>query len=498
MTKAPSWLLLAALVAWAAGGPQAFCAGAGGPASTPRLNVVFLLADQWRAKATGYEQDPNARTPHLDRLARQSIVFRQAISVCPVCTPYRAALLTGRYPTTTGMFLNDLYLPDEELSLAEVFKQAGYDTAYIGKWHLDGHGRDAYIPPARRQGFDFWMAAECDHHYPHSHFYTGTSPVKRYWEGYDAWAQTRQAQEYLRQAARRQRPFFLFVSYGPPHFPHHTAPKEFQAMHPPQGIVFAPNVPDAMRTERLRREASGYYGHCTALDQCVGDIVRTLDETGLTARTILVFTSDHGEMLGSHDCPPGRKQVPYDESVRVPLMVRYPAAPQTSGRVVHTPVVTVDLMPTLLSLAGLPCPKTAEGEDLSHLIRGGSERPDRAVLFMNVSPFADNYPGKEYRGLRTSRYTYVRDLDGPWLLFDDQADPYQLQNLVGRPEHRQLQQQLDQRLQAALSAIGDDFKPRQHYLARWGYEVDAKGCISYAPGAKVQSPRRAPSPKSLQ
>ncbi len=492
MTKASYCLLLAALASCAGAVPPPLLAAATGSPAAPRPSVVFLLADQWRAKATGYEQDPNARTPQLDRLARHSIVFRQAISVCPVCTPYRAALLTGRYPTTTGMFLNDLYLPDEELSLAEVFKQAGYDTGYIGKWHLDGHGREAYIPPERRQGFEFWMAAECDHNYPHSHFYTGDSPVKRYWEGYDAFAQTRQAQEYLRQAARRARPFFLFVSYGVPHFPHHTAPKEFQAMHPPEKITFAPNVPDAMRTERLRREASGYYAHCTALDQCIGDIVRTLDETGLADRTVLVFTSDHGEMMGSHGCPPARKQVPYDESIRVPLLVRYPPAHRGTGRVVQTPIVTVDLMPTLLSLAGVPCPKTAEGEDLSDLIRGGPERLDRAVLFMNVSPFADNYPGKEYRGLRTSRYTYVRDLNGPWLLFDDQADPYQLQNLVGRPECRQLQEQLDRRLQAALRAIGDDFKPRQHYLARWGYEVDAKGCISYAPGAKVQSPRKRP------
>lgn len=492
MAKVPCWLLLAAFVAWAGRSDPALGGAASGVAPASRPNIVFLLADQWRAKATGYEQDPNARTPHLDRLARQSIVFRQAISVCPVCTPYRAALLTARYPTTTGMFLNDLYLPDEELTLAEVLKQAGYDTAYIGKWHLDGHGRESYIPPERRQGFDFWMAAECDHNYPHSHFYTNASPVKRYWEGYDAFAQTRRAQEYLRQAAKHSRPFFLFVSYGPPHFPHHTAPKEYQELHPPQGIVFAPNVPEAMRTERLRREASGYYAHCTALDQCVGDIVRTLEETGLAGRTILVITSDHGEMMGSHGSPPARKQVPYDESIRVPLLIRYRAAHGDTGRVVHTPLVTVDLMPTLLSLAGVPYPTTAEGEDLSDLVRGGPERAERAVLFMNVSPFADNYPGKEYRGLRTSRYTYVRDLESPWLLFDDQADPYQLQNLVGRPEHRKLQEQLDQRLQAALRAIGDDFKPRQHYLARWGYQVDAKGCISYAPGAKVQSPRKSP------
>jgi arylsulfatase A-like enzyme len=388
------------------------------------------------------------------------------------------------------MFMNDLYLPAEEITMAELFQQAGYRTAYIGKWHLDGHGRQAYIPPERRQGFEFWMAAECDHNYLKSHYYTGQSDQKRFWEGYDAYAQTKAAVEYLRQAARQGEPFFLFVSYGPPHFPHHTAPPDCQALCPPEKIRFAPNVPPQMQTEKLRQEAAGYYGHCAALDRCVGDIVKTLEETGLAERTILVFTSDHGEMLGSQGLPPYRKQVPYDESVRVPLLVRWPALHGRQGRVVQTPISTVDLMPTLLALAGLPVPKTVEGEDLSHLLRGGPAEADRAVLIMNFAPFADIFEGKEYRGLRTSRYTYVLDLEGPWLLFDDQRDPYQMKNLVGLPEYAEVQHQLDHRLQAMLRRIGDDFRPRAEYLRRWGYEVDRRGAIPYGPDAKVQSPRK--------
>ena len=139
----------------------------------PRPNIVYLLADQWRASATGYAGDPNVRTPNLDRLAREGLNFRNAVSVCPVCTPYRAALMTGRFPTSTGMFLNDAHLPEGELCMAEIFRQAGYVTAYIGKWHLDGHGREAYIPPDRRQGWEYWKAAECDHTYNHSHYYSG-------------------------------------------------------------------------------------------------------------------------------------------------------------------------------------------------------------------------------------------------------------------------------------------------------------------------------------
>ena len=117
-------------------------------------NVVYILTDQWRASAFGYAGDPNVKTPNIDQLASESISFTNALSVSPVCTPHRAALMTGRYPTTTGMFLNDLYLPDEELCMAEIFKSEGYDTAYLGKWHLDGHGRLNNVAPERRQGFD--------------------------------------------------------------------------------------------------------------------------------------------------------------------------------------------------------------------------------------------------------------------------------------------------------------------------------------------------------
>ena len=150
-----------------------------------RPNVVYVLADQWRASATGYAGDPNVKTPNLDRLAKSCLNFRNAVSVAPVCTPYRAALMTGRYPTSTGMFLNDAHLPDSELCMAEIYRAAGYKTGYIGKWHLDGHGRESYIPPERRQGWDYWKAAECDHTYNHSHYYTGESDEKRFWEGYD-------------------------------------------------------------------------------------------------------------------------------------------------------------------------------------------------------------------------------------------------------------------------------------------------------------------------
>ena len=463
------------------------------PAATggKKPNIVFLFADQWRASATGYAGDPNVKTPHLDALARESVNFATAVSVCPVCTPHRAALLTGRYPTTTGMFLNDIYLPDRELCMAEIFKAAGYQTAYIGKWHLDGHGRSAYIPPARRQGFDYWKAAECDHNYPHSHYYTGQAPDKsdkKFWKGYDAFAQTQDAQQYIREHAKAdgQRPFLLVVSYGSPHFPHNTAPRKYMDMYPPEKLKLPPNIPQSMRAKVLR-ELSGYYGHCTALDACVGEVVGTLSEAGIADDTILVFTSDHGEMMGAQDVPPNTKQVPWDESCLVPFLLRYPAVKGSPGRTVKTPINTPDILPTLLAMAGVDIPKTIEGEDLSALVSGGRENGDRAAVIMSVSPFSGSLK-TPYRGIRTARYTYVRKPDGPWLLYDNEKDPWQMNNLVAAQEPSTLQKKLDEQLQAELKKIHDDFKPRQHYLDKWGYKLSAGGAISYDPGAQVQGP----------
>jgi len=458
--------------------------------ATVRPNIVILLADQWRASATGYAGDPNVKTPNLDRLAEQSLNFANAVSVAPVCTPYRAALMTGRYPTTTGMFLNDAHLPESELCMAEIFKAAGYDTAYIGKWHLDGHGRASYIPPERRQGWDYWKGAECDHDYNHSHYYAGDSPERRFWDGYDAFAQTQDAQQYLRSRPAGGRPFILFVAYGTPHFPHATAPAEFKELYPPEQIKLPPNVPPAAQAN-ARKEAQGYYAHCTALDRCVGDLLATLDEAGQATNTVFVFTSDHGEMLGSHGAPPFMKQVAWSESALVPLLLRYPPLSGQHGRKVRTPLTTPDILPTLLGLAGVEVPGTVEGEDLSSLLRAGREADGRAALYMGVAPFIAREFAREYRAIRTNRYTYVRSLEGPWMLFDDTRDPYQMDNLAAKPEHAALVRDLDKRLQSQLDRIGDAFRPGATHIAEWGYEIGPHGSVPYdKPDAKPQTPTK--------
>lgn len=128
-------------------------------------NIIFIMADQWRAQATGYAGDKNVITPNLDQLASVSLNIKNAVSGMPVCTPYRASLLTGQYPLTNGVFMNDIMLDTNKLTIAKVYKRNGYNTGYIGKWHIDGHGRNTYIPESRRQGFDYWKALECTHDY---------------------------------------------------------------------------------------------------------------------------------------------------------------------------------------------------------------------------------------------------------------------------------------------------------------------------------------------
>ena len=445
-------------------------------------NVVYLLTDQWRAKATGYNGDPNAVTPNIDRLAASSINFANAIGSSPVCTPARAALLTGRYPTSTGMFMNDVPLSPEAESIGKCFKASGYDTAYIGKWHVDGHGRASYIPPERRQGFDYWKVLECTHDYQHSEYYAGEDKQLKTWPGYDALAQTDDACAYINQ--HRDHPFFMVLSLGPPHFPHHNAPPEQQQMFSPETVTFAPNVvfDDPQFETFTRQEAAGYYAHIAALDLCVGQVVETLRINNLEQNTVFIFASDHGEMMGSQHRRPFTKQTFWDESCRVPFLLRYP--PYTAAeqnRKVMTPLGTVDIMPTLLSLCGLDIPAAVEGRDLSTCVCQSLEVDDHVALYMSVSPFsANNVKDPAYRAIRTKRYTLVCTSEAEQYLFDDVEDPYQLKNLAGMPQAAALQQSLVQRLGQELVKIDDPFKKREYYLEKWGYEVGKDGNVPYS------------------
>lgn len=454
---------------------------AGRPPARRAPNVVFVFADQWRAQATGYAGDPNAKTPHLDALAAQSINLTTAVSGCPVCSPYRASLLTGQYPLTHGVFLNDVHLPDDAPSIAKAFKAGGYETGYIGKWHLNGRGRLSFIPRANRQGFDFWKVCECTHAYNKSVYYAD-GPERLTWEGYDAEAQTRAAQEYIRGKGRDPaKPFLLVLSWGPPHNPYDTAPAALREAYRPGSLKLRPNVPAAAE-KQARADLAGYYAHCAALDGYVGDLRATIREAGLEDNTLLVFTSDHGDMLGSQGQQ--RKQRPWDESILVPLLLHDPAALGRRGRSVSVPLNAPDVMPTLLGLCGLPIPKGVEGADLSGTLTGNAPRPVEAALIACYTPFGEwqrAAGGREYRGIRTERHTYVRDRRGPWLLYDNRDDPYQLRNLVDEPDQAALRAHLEETLARLLKAQRDEFLPGPEYIAKWGWTVDRTGTAPSGP-----------------
>jgi len=441
-------------------------------------NVVFVLTDQWRRQATGYSGEPNALTPNLDKLATQSVNLTNAVSGCPVCCPYRASLLTGQYPLTHGVFLNDLCLSPKGVTLAQAYAKGGYDTAYIGKWHLDGHGRASYIPPERRHGFDYWKVLECTHNYNRSFYYAADSKTRLTWPGYDARAQTDDARAYIRKHASGAKPFILVLSLGPPHNPYQTAPKKYRELYKGKELKLRENVPASARG-RARRDLAGYYAHISALDACVGDLLDTIDKAGIADNTVFVFTSDHGDMLGSQGM--SRKQKPWDESIMVPFLLRYPAALGGKSKTIDMPINTPDIMPTLLGLSGIKIPKGVEGADYSGVLLARKKPSNDAALITCVSPFGEWYRGKgrEFRGIRTRRYTYVRDLKGPWLLYDNQKDPYQLNNLAGKGDSADLQKRLDSLLAAKLKSTGDDFLPGTKYIDKWGYKVNSRGTVPY-------------------
>ncbi len=242
--------------------------------------------------------------------------------------------------------------------------------------------------------------------------------------------------------------------------------------------------------DTARSTLAGYYAHISALDAALGWLLDALDRAGIAEDTLLVLTSDHGDLVGSHGG--WDKQRPFEECVRVPFLLRWPGPLGRRGSEAPAPIDAQDIMPTLLSLCGLPVPDSVEGLDYADHVRGGPDPGDGAAVLLCPAPFG-NWPrsagGREYRGLRTPRHTYVRTLDGPWLLYDNAADPCQLDNLCGRPEHAALQARLDAHLSRKLAERGDEFLPAAAYLEGWGYEVDERGCILRIHGEEVPGAR---------
>ena len=438
-------------------------AGSCGP-RLPPPNILVLMPDQWRAADLGAMGNPEVRTPNMDRLADAGALLRNVTANCPVCCPARGTLLTGRFGHEHGVDVNDAPLPDSEETIAEVARDRGYRTGFVGKWHLEGGKRlPGYVKPERRQGFDFWAANICSHNYWNMQYFRDTpEPVQI--EGYSATAFTDEAIGFIRRDSTK--PFLAFVQWGPPHNPY-VAPPLYMNMYDPDVLTMRENWRGAVefapgRVNGGRRDIAGYYAAISFIDAEVGRIVDALKATGQLDNTIILITSDHGDMLGSQGTVLKRK--PWAESLQVPGIVHYPAA-VPGGQSLSLPVSHVDMMPTLLGVAGIPVPESVSGLDLSaHLLapeHGGNpdEEAPESVYAQSYTP-TERSEFPPWRGVRTVRHTYARRENEPWLLYDNEEDPFQLTNLAGNPEHAQLLERLDSLTMDWFQRTRDDWSER--------------------------------------
>ena len=434
-----------------------------------RPNVVFVLADQLRAASLPVYGETQIETPHLDRLAREGVRFTNMASTCPVCTPYRSMLLTGRHPQTTGHLINFVRTRHDEISLGDAFGHAGYRTAWVGKWHLHTgsfpqiDGPD-YVPEGRdRLGFRFWRGYNFHMNYFNGSVNLDDWRVER-WEGYETDALNRYAFEFMESAGGE--PFCLFMSPHQPHYtPHEFAPEAYYGRLPEQ-LVLPENVPQ-QRLDECRRAYRHYLAMTLALDDMVGQIMDTLDRAGLADDTILVFTSDHGTQMGAHDWPAFQKKVPYEESLLVPMIARWPGVLE-GGRDCDVLTAPVDIFPSLCGLCGVPVPRTVEGRDLSGAWRGHQGAFEQEAVFTMNFTAAHDYlvDGEEWRGVRTRDHSYAQWLNGTRELYDLRDDPLQTDNLAGHAEHSGLEAEMEARLADLMAARGDELAPCTSY-ANW-------------------------------
>lgn len=444
-------------------------------------NVIFVFADQLRASSVGcYGQEP-VRTPNIDRFAEQGCRFPVAVASPSICGPYRGCLISGQNPLSNGVITNDVALRVEHKTLGECFLEAGYSTAYIGKWHLDGPDRVAWIPKgSRRCGFEYWAAANFEHNYLNSKFYRD-GPEKYVWEGYDAEAQINELLNFVDSQSGNENPFMAVLSWGPPHNPYRMVPKKYLDLYEPNSLRAPPNC-DEFPTDDLW----GYYAQISFLDEQFGRLLEHIETLGLAENTLIVFTSDHGDMHGAHGVY--KKGWPWDESIKVPMIMRLPNRIANGSRA-EFPISTIDIMPTLLGICGLAVPQEVEGIDCSGPLLGTAANGPQSVLITNPCPstilddrgedMVPTFRGRrmEYRGVRTMRHTYVESIDGPWLLYDNHTDPYQLNNLIDKQSHRALQHELASQMRAHMRRIGDEFLPKEEYYDRFDVKVDDLGVL---------------------
>ncbi|HEV2108583.1 MAG TPA: sulfatase-like hydrolase/transferase, partial [Thermomicrobiales bacterium] len=329
-----------------------------------------------------------------------------------------------------------------------------------------------FTPPgARRHGFEHWAVYNCSHDYFRPEKWYRDDPEPVIIEGYEPEVQMDEALDFI--AARDDRPFCLVLSWGPPHDPYPMVPERYRQRYDPERLTLRPNVEPLLpashplaRGLEPRRTLADYYAAITALDDQFGRLLDALATSGLDENTIVIFTSDHGDQLWSHGTM--KKQQPFEESIRVPLICRWPGR-VPAGRRTDALFSTVDLAPTLCGLAGVTPSGGLQGMDRSALLLGHDSSGAEAILLMDLIAADESRAQElpEWRGLRTARYTYAQRRDGaPWLLYDNDVDPWQQTNLV--ETSAETRDQLASMLADRLAEIGDYGRSGEDYVRTLG------------------------------
>lgn len=416
-------------------------------------NVIVFFTDQQRWDTTGVHGNPLELTPNFDAMAQRGTHVYSAVTPQPVCGPARSVLQTGMYATETGCFRNDIPLPQDLPTLGSLFREAGYATGYIGKWHLAG---SEPVPPEQRGGYEYWLgsnALEFTSDAYRCELYDGEGQLVRL-PGYRVDAMTDAAIRFIDQ--RQDRPFFLFLSFLEPHHQNHRddypAPDIYRQRYtgrwvPPDLAALGGSAPQHL---------GGYYGMVRRLDEAFGRLLDALQSLELADNTVVVFTSDHGCHFKTRNGE--YKRSCHESSVRIPMALQGPGF--DGGGRLRRLVSLIDLPPTLLDAAGIEPPDTMRGRSILPLLRGSTDWPEEVFIQISESQVG--------RAVRTQRWKYgvtAPDADGvrdsgsqqyvEQYLYDLEADPYELTNLAGLASHAEVAAVLRERLIRRMVMAGE-------------------------------------------
>jgi arylsulfatase A-like enzyme len=434
-------------------------------AAQQRPNLLFIYTDDQRYDALSVVQQeqgsrgrfPWFKTPNLDRLAAEGVRFRNAFVVNSLCAPSRAVNLTGRYNHFNGIASNFRPFPTNNVTHATLLRTAGYTTAYIGKWHMDSQ--------RERPGFDYHASFIGHARYVDPVFIVDgkDTPAK----GWIDDLSTDYAIDFIRRQKGARKPWSLAVGFKSPHGPFEPperAKGRFtgeQARAVPNLNVPAPYMGAAQPRRAASTDAAlvpvnlDYFRCISAVDDCVGRLLEAVDQSGFASNTVVIYTSDNGFYLGEHQL--GDKRSAYDESLRVPFLVRYPPLGAAArGKLVDQMVLNLDLAPSLLDLAGVPAPKEMQGRSWRPLLTGNAKNWRRSWFY--------EYFAEKQRNSRVPDITAVRTANAKLIvysgheewteMFNLEADPYETQNLLRDPAHAGLRKELEAEHERLLKVVG--------------------------------------------